>query len=195
MWTFLFRSRYAWLLGWPTGLLGVFLVFGSGPASLGAGSSNAWAGPAPNATVSPQRVRELEERVKILELEHETLDRRMRLQAEQAGRALEDLEMRVRALEGSVRPAAEVTPQPEKSISVEDVCKDPYIRFANGIRRVKAGCEDRGNSCDVPQVVDARGVWTVRPECVPATPVKAGNCDIPYSIGDRGIKQFKPECM
>jgi len=194
MWTFLFRSRYSWLLGWPTGLVGVFLVFGPGIGSLGGGSSNAWAGAAPSPTVSPQRVRELEERVKILELEYETLDRRMRLQAEQAGRALEELDMRVHALEGAAR-AAEGTPPPKESISLEEVCKDPYIRFANGIRRVKEGCEDRGRSCDVPEVVDARGVWTVRPECVPATPVKAGNCDITYSIGDNGIKQFKPECM
>jgi hypothetical protein len=132
--------------------------------------------------------------VKILELEHETLDRRMRLQAERTGRAIEELEMRVRALEENDRARLDAVAEKVKGAEVDDLCKDPYIHLWNGIRRVKSGCENAGKPCDFPKVVDGRGFWTVRPECVQNAPVKEGGCDIPYVVDTKGIKEFKPEC-
>ena len=195
MWTFFLRSRHPWPPGLPTGLLVGFLVIVPVVGSWGAGPSNAWAQTTASSAVSQQRVRELEERVKILELEQEALDRRTRLQAERTGRAIEELEMRVRALEENGRASLDGPAiEPEKGAGADAVCKDPYVYLSNGIRRVKSGCENGAKPCDVPKVVDGRGFWTVRPECAPATPVKEGACDIPYFVGTTGIKEFKPEC-
>src|SRR6267142_2160515 len=123
MWSFLFRSRHSWPLGLTMGVLVIFLVLVSGLGSWGTGASNAWAQAPASSPISPQRVRELEERVKILELEHEAVDRRTRLQAERTGRAIEELEMRVRALEENDRAHLGVTvTEPEKGAEVDDVC-------------------------------------------------------------------------
>jgi hypothetical protein len=191
MWKFLLRSRHSWLLALSTCLLGIFFML---LPSIGSGGSSAWAQASPSTPISQQRVHELEERVKILELEHEALDRRMKLEAEHAGRTIEELVVRIRALEGARgREAAAV--QPEKSATMDEYCKDRYVRLPNGVRRVKAGCEDAINTCDVPEVVDARGVWKLRPECVREASSQQGTCDTPYFITEDGIKQFKPECL
>jgi hypothetical protein len=191
--TFIFRSRHSRLFGLSTGVLGIFFLLRPSIGFLD-GGSNAWAQAGPGTPMSQQRIRELEERVKILELEHETLDRQMKLEAERTGRTVEELEIRIRALENARAPEAAAV-QPEKSSTIDEVCKDPYVRLPNGIRRVKAGCEDTTKSCDVPEVIDAQGVWKVRPECVPAAASQEGICDTPYVIGPNGIKQFKPECV
>ena len=170
------------------------LVLLSGLGSWGAGASKAWAQATTSSPLSQQRVRELEERVKILELEHEALDRRVRLQAERTGRAIEELEMRVRVLEENGRAHVDPVAEPQKGAEVDEACKDPYIHLWNGIRRVKSGCENAAKPCDVPKFVDGRGFLTVRPECVQAVPVKEGGCEIPYVVDTKGIKEFKPEC-
>ena len=103
-----FRLR-SWWLGPSTGLFG-FLLLAAGMVSFGSGASNAWADDAP--TASQQRVRELEERVKILELERETLDRTMRLETKRTRRTIEALDERIRALEEVSRVPAELPAEP-----------------------------------------------------------------------------------
>jgi hypothetical protein len=191
--TFISRSRHSWLFGLSTGVLGIFFLLRPSIGFLD-GGSNAWAQAGPGTPVSQQHLRELEERVKILELEHEALDRRTKLEAERTGRTIEELEMRIRTLENARAPEVAAV-QPEKSATIDELCKDPYTHFPNGIRRVKRGCEDSTKPCDVPEVIDAQGMWKVRPECVPAAASQQGTCDTPYVIGPNGIKQFKPECL
>jgi hypothetical protein len=158
-------------------------------------SPPAWADGAPTSLNSQQRVKELEERVKILELEHETLDRRMRLETERSGRAVEDLDKRLRALEGrAVASEAPAAPM-EKSAAREVNCTDPYIDVGHGIRRVKPGCESSGNECDAPEAIDGRGVRTILPACVQTIDRNKGNCEPPHFIDYKGVKRFKPECM
>jgi len=103
MWETPFRFQFGWLKP-STGLFGLLLL-AAGVASFGPGASNALAETTPIA--SQQHVRELEERVKILELERETLDHRMRLEAERTRRTIEALDMRIRLLEEIGRVPAE----------------------------------------------------------------------------------------
>src|SRR5690242_20661582 len=89
------RSRH-WLSGMiGGGVLTMLLSAGALPSR----TSIAFAQNAPPSTSPQQRIHELEQRVKILELENETLDRRVQLDQERYGRAFEDFEKRLRALE------------------------------------------------------------------------------------------------
>jgi hypothetical protein len=160
------------MFGLATGLLGIFFLL---LPIIGSGGSSAWAQASPGTSISQQRIHELEERVKILELERETLDRQVKLEAEHTGRTIEELEVRIRA--------------------VEDTRGSEAAAVHTGIRRVKAGYEDTTKTCDAPEAIDARGVWKLRPECVRAAASQQGICDTPYVINADGIKQFKLECL
>jgi hypothetical protein len=161
------------------------------------GPSNAWAGtapPTPAAASQDQRIRELEERIRILELEQETQDRRLRLEIERSGRAFEEIDRRLRLLEDrSATPSEPAMSQPESS-SVDAMCRNPFIEAGHGIRRLKPGCEAAGKECDAPQAVDIRGVRTVLPACVQSAEKDRGSCSPPYYF-DKGVKYVKPECM
>jgi hypothetical protein len=193
---FLVRSRHPWLMGAAAGAAVPFALSLAGAAPF-AGSPNAWAsaGPSPTTSAQEQRVRELEERVKILELENETLDRRLRLDIERNGRSFEEIDRRLRLLEDrSGSPSEPVaSPQADK-VALEAMCRDPFIEAAHGIRRLKPGCESIGNECDAPEAVDVRGVRRVLPACVQAAEREHGICDPPYFF-DKGVKRVKPECM
>src|SRR5579859_529521 len=78
-----------------------------------------------------RQVRELEQRVKILELENETLDRRLRLEIDRNTHVVDDLDKRIKALES----------RDNKGL---DPCREPYIHVAPGIVRVRPGCESVG---------------------------------------------------
>jgi len=151
------------------------------------GSSKAFAQAA--APAEPQqRIRELEQRVKILELENETLDRRLHLEIDRSTRFLDDMDKRVRLLEA--RPLAPA----ESTSKADDPCRYPYIHVAPGIMRIKPGCESTGGECAAPERVDVRGVRTVLPACEQATEAPGG-CEPPYYIDADGVKRFKPRCM
>jgi hypothetical protein len=180
------------LLGAPF----VVILFLAGVGPWPGGSSFAFAQGAPGSTNSEHRFRELEQRVKILELENETLDRRLRLEAEHSGRLFEDLDRRVRVLEQ--HPAAPAEPaanKEQKSPAIDAYCSDPFIQLASGVRRLKPGCDATGNPCDAPWAVDARGIRTVLPACVQSLESNAGGCDSPYYVDPKGVKRFKPECL
>jgi hypothetical protein len=165
------------------------------------GASNAWAATAPSsppaAANQDQRIRELEERIKILELEQETQQRRLRLEIERHGRAFEEIDRRLRALEDRGGQPAEPTAvsQAERAAALEALCREPFIEVAPGIRRVKPGCEQAGNECDAPEAVDIRGVRRVLPGCLKAMEKERGVCDPPYFFDDKGLKRVKRECM
>jgi hypothetical protein len=190
MMTSLFRSRRSWLV-----LAGAALPF----ALLG--MSNAWAegAPGPGFASNPQqRIHELEERVRILELTQETLERRLHLDVERNGRAFEEIDRRLRALEDRpATPAAPAAPasSPDKNAALEAMCKDPYFLVAPGIRRVKPGCESTGTQCDAPEAVDAHGVRHVLPGCLQTIDKNRNACDPPYYFDDKGMKHVKDECM
>ncbi len=197
MLTSIFRTR-RWRLISPLTvlLLGSLTLLGAGVRPSAVGMASAWAQGGPSSAVSPRRMDELAERVKILELENEALERRVRLDTEHQGQAVEDLERRVRALEGHAQASLESTVQPPETNAEPDVsCKDPYIDVGRGIRRIKPGCESTANPCDAPEVVDVRGVRTILPACRESVEKKTGGCDSPYYIDAKGLKHFKSECL
>jgi len=162
------------------------------------GPSNAWAAAAPpSAANQEQRIRELEERIKIMELQQETLDRRLRLDIERNGRAFEEIDRRLRALEdhGAQPNELAASLQSEKAAALEAMCREPFFQTEKGIRRLKPGCESSGNECDAPEALDLRGVRRVLPACIKSIEKERGVCDPPYFFDDKGVKRFKPECM
>jgi hypothetical protein len=165
---------------WTT--FGVLLIAisigGSGP-----GLSKAFA--QGKAAPDPDRqLRELEQRVKILELENETLDRRLQLEIDRNLHLFDDVDKRLRAVES--RAPENRDPDP---------CRDPYIHIAPGILRVKPGCESAGGECTAPEAVDARGVRIVLPGCRQTVVEGARQCDPPYFVDESGVKRFKPGCL
>ena len=194
----LFRSRPSWLVGALAGAavpLALFLA--------GSELSNAWASAAPATPATPasratnqdQRIRELEERIKILELQQEAQERRLRLDIERNGRAFEEMDRRLRLLEDRSTPSEPVAaPQIDKDAALEAMCREPFIQGDHGIRRLKPGCESTGNPCDAPEAVDIRGVRRILPACVQAAEKERGVCDPPYFF-DKGVKRVKPECL
>ncbi len=185
-------------MGMAAGAAAPVLLLLSGNASFG-GPSNAWtaAAPAPQSANQDQRIRELEERIKILELEHETLDRRLRLELERNGHTFEDIDHRLRALEVHAPTSGELAamPPPDKAAVVDAMCREPFIQTAPGIRRVKPGCESSGKECDAPEAVDLRGVRRVLPACLQTMEKERPVCEQPYFFDDKGVKKVKPECM
>jgi hypothetical protein len=193
----LVRSRPSWLMGMLAGAaMPLAVLFASGSLR---GPSSAWAAAAPPATAAPnqdQRIHELEERIRILELQQETQDRRLRLDIERNSRAFEEIDRRLRLLEDRTATQNEPAtgPQPENAAALEALCRDPFIQAGHGIRRLKPGCEGAGNECDAPQAVDIRGVRKVLPACVQSAEKEHAVCDPPYFF-DKGVKYVKPECM
>ena len=177
------RSRHSWLMGVLAGAAVPFAWSFAGGASFG-GLSNAWAAAAPAAPAAQQeqRIRELEARIKILELEQETQDRRLRLDIERNGRAFEEIDRRLRLLEDRASTASEpvAAQQPDKAAALEAMCREPFIQADHGIRRLKPGCESTGNECDAPEAVDVRGVRRILPACIQAAEKEHGVCDPPY---------------
>jgi hypothetical protein len=191
-----FHSRQSWVMGMLMGAsLSVAALLTS--AFLG-GPSYAWAAAAPVAPAASnpdQRIRELEERIKILELQQETMERRMHLDVERNGRAFEEIDRRLRLLEDRAATPSEqpVSQQPDNA-ALEAMCREPFMQADHGIRRLKPGCESAGNECDAPETVDIRGVRRVLPACVQSAEKGRGVCDPPYFF-DKGVKHVKPECM
>jgi hypothetical protein len=164
--------------------------------SFAGGLSSAWADAAPGPTNPQQRIRELEERVKILELQQETVDHKLRLDIDRNGRAFEEIDRRLRALEERpAAPAETAALEAQKSAELEAMCRDPYIKLPSGIRRLKPGCESAGSVCDAPEVVDGHGVRRVLAACVPTMEKERGVCDPPYYFDAKGLKRVKRECM
>jgi hypothetical protein len=189
------RSRRP-LLVMLLGALFVGILFLAGLGPWPAGSSFAFAQGAPGSTNSEHRFRELEQRVKILELENETLDRRLHLEAERSGRLFEDLDRRVHVLEQHpAAPAEPAATQEPKRPAIDAYCSDPYIQLGPGAGRLKPGCDPTGNPCDAPWAVDARGIRTVLPACAQSLESNAGGCDSRYYVDPNGVKRFKPECL
>jgi hypothetical protein len=181
MMTTIFRSRRSLWGTLSACLLGVWIAGTSG-------FPKAFAQGAP-AVDPQQRIRELEQRVKILELESETLDRRAQLEVERNARILDEMDKRVRALEAR-GPETRV---PESS--VPDPCRDPYIHVAPGVVRIRPGCESAGGECSAPEAVDARGVRTILPACQKFLDDNSRDCNPPYFIDAHGVKRFKTGCM
>src|SRR5689334_1565046 len=119
------RSRPSWLLAMVTGVAVPVLLLLSGD-----GPSKAWgaAAPASQSVNQDSRIRELEERIKILELEQETLDRRLRLELERNGRSFDDIDHRLRALEAHAPTPGEIAAatQPDKAAVVDAMCREPF---------------------------------------------------------------------
>src|SRR5258708_5670912 len=165
---------------WTT--LGALLVALSiGGSGLGLSKAFAQGKPAPDPD---RQLRELEQRVKILELENETLDRRLQLEIDHNSHLFDDVDKRLRAVEN--RAVENREPDP---------CRDPYIHVAPGILRVKPGCESSGGECTAPEAVDARGVRVVLPGCRQTIVEGARQCDPPYFVDESGVKRFKPGCL
>jgi hypothetical protein len=135
-----------------------------------------------------QRIRELEQRVKILELESEALDRRAQLEVERNARIIDEMDKRVRALETRA-------PETHPLETHAPDCRDPYIHVAPGIIRVRPGCESFGGECSAPEAVDARGVRTILPACQKSLDDGSRDCNPPYFIDAAGVKRFKTGCM
>jgi hypothetical protein len=197
---FTVRSRRSWWTGMLAGAAVPVALSLAGSVSFG-GFSTAWASAAapssPASTSQDQRIRELEERIKILELEQETQERRLRLEIERHGRAFEEIDRRVRALEERAGQPAEsaAVSQAERAAALEAMCREPFIQGAPGIRKVKPGCESSGKECDAPEAVDSRGVRRVLPGCIQSIEKERGVCDPPYFFDDKGVKRVKSECM
>ncbi len=184
-----------WIVGLPAGMLGLVLCFALGSLSTTVGSSNAWAQSAPSSPNLQQRVRELEERLRIIELEHEALERRMHLEAERTTRVLDELDKRLRACEThALAPAKVETPPAEGSTITDPHCQNPYMIVSYGVRRVRPGCESAGNECDPPFAIDPRGVRKFLPACVKSEDAGSG-CASPFFVDPAGVKRVKPECI
>src|SRR5689334_16317683 len=124
---FLVRSRHPWLMGVAAGAAVALSLAGAVPRL-----PSAWASAAPSSPTTgaqEQRIRELEERIKILELENETLDRRLRLDIERNGRGFEEIDRRLRLLEDrSGNPSEPVAAAQPDKLALETMCRDPFIQ-------------------------------------------------------------------
>ncbi|HEX9295836.1 MAG TPA: hypothetical protein VF881_08370 [Polyangiaceae bacterium] len=182
------------MVGLPTALLGAVFYLAVASLTTTVGSSSAWAQSAPTPNLQRQ-VRELEERVRIMELEHEALQRRMHLDAELTRRALDELEQRLIACEKqAVAPAKAEAPPVQSPSIVDPRCRNPYTMAADGIRRIKPGCESAGDACEPPVAIDPRGVRKILPSCVKPEDTGAG-CASPFYVDPGGVKRVKPDCI
>jgi hypothetical protein len=163
------RALRSWLIALPLAMLGVSIL----ASSSSVGIPNAWAQRAPSSTSVQQRVRELEERLKILELEHEALQRRMQLAAEHDNHILDDLDKRLRTCEQTAKA-------PSKSVAVP---------------AAKASASRGSTNCDPPWSIDLRGVRTIQPACLQSLDATEDSCELPYYIDQTGLRRFKPECI
>jgi hypothetical protein len=184
-----FRSHRSLSTILSTALLGMMI------GGLGSGSSKAFAQAAAPAETQ-QRIRELEQRVKIIELENEALARRVQLEIDRSTRVLDDMDKRLHVVEThAAAPVESAGKAADKIGMAEDPCRYPYIHVAPGIMRIRPGCESAGGQCDAPERVDARGIRTVLPGCQQVIDETGGSCEPPYFIDAGGMKRFKPACM
>src|SRR4051812_37664680 len=115
----IFRSRHVATAAMLAGALLAPLLVGF--VFPGSASKSAWAEDAPHPNLQV-RARELEERVRILELEQEALARRLHLQMDQNERTLGDIDKRLRGCEEKLVSAKPSVAVPAELASADARC-------------------------------------------------------------------------